>query len=127
MDLPDEERIESLQIAFFAPSNDPRPWLTGWWPDLLGPASILKRTDPGEWWQGGCAPILIMQPLNDTLCPPRVGRDLAAALDGRARYVELANCGHAILPEQPSAVSEHLICFLQDIAGQDRDLFAKVR
>jgi pimeloyl-ACP methyl ester carboxylesterase len=114
MDLPEEERIESLQIAFFAPGNDPRPWLTGWWPDRLDPASILRRTDPSEWWHGGTAPILIMQPLEDVLCPPRTGRALAAAVGGRARYVELAHCGHAILPERPAAVSEQIISFLQD-------------
>src|ERR1700722_76229 len=41
LDLPDEERLESLQFAFFAPGNDGRAWLDGWWPDRLGLASIL--------------------------------------------------------------------------------------
>lgn len=119
MDLSDEERITSLGITFFAPGNDPRPWLTGWWPDRLGLASILARSDPGEWWDAGTAPLLIVQPLDDVLGPPRVGRALAASLGGRARYVELAHCGHAILPEHPEAVAEHVIRFVQDISGRD--------
>ena len=117
MDLTDEERLESIRIAFFAPGNDPRPWLTGWWPDRLGLASVLGRSDPSEWWDGGTVPLLIVQPLDDVPGPPRVGRSLAAAIGERARYVELANCGHAILPEQPTAVSEHVIRFIEDLAG----------
>lgn len=116
MDLPDEERAKSLQILFFAPASDPRPWLTGWWPDKLGLVSILARTDPSEWWSAGTAPLLIVQPLDDILGPPRVGRALASALGERARYVELANCGHAILPEQPDAISAQVIGFLQDLS-----------
>ncbi len=121
MDLPAEERIESLRVAFFAPGNDPSPWLNGWWPDRLGLASILARSDPSEWWDAGTGPLLILQPLDDVLGPPRVGRALAAALGERARYVELANCGHAILPEQPTLVSREVIGFLKDLTCQDLD------
>jgi pimeloyl-ACP methyl ester carboxylesterase len=118
-DLPDEDRIESLQFAFFAPGNDASAWLSGWWPDRLGLASILDRSDPTEWWQGGDAPMLLLQPIDDVIGPPRVGRALSAALGERARYRELAQCGHAILPEQPAAVAAHLIRCLRDLAGDD--------
>jgi pimeloyl-ACP methyl ester carboxylesterase len=119
LDLPEEERLESLRFAFFAPGNDARAWLGGWWPDRLGLAQILDRGDPSEWWHAGDAPVLIMQPLDDVIGPPRVGRALAAALGERARYVELAQCGHAILPEQPAAVAAHLVRFLRDLADGD--------
>ena len=81
-------------------------------PDHLGLDSIL-RSAPGDWWHGGQVPILIVQPLEDALGPPKVGRDLSARLGSRARYVELADCGHAILPEQPDAVADHVIRFLR--------------
>ena len=119
MNLPAEERLKSLRFAFFAPGNDPASWLNGWWPDKLGLASILGRSDPSEWWDAGTAPLLILQPLDDVIGPPRVGRALAAALDERARYVELANCGHAILPEQPTLVSEQVIGFLNDLEPRE--------
>jgi pimeloyl-ACP methyl ester carboxylesterase len=115
-DLSDTERIESLQVAFFAPENDPRSWLSGWWPDRLGLAEILRRSDSSEWWHGGKAPMLIMQPLDDVLGPPRVGGALAAALGERVQYVELPDCGHAILPEQPAAIANHIVGFLRRIA-----------
>jgi pimeloyl-ACP methyl ester carboxylesterase len=111
-DLPDADRIESLRYVFFAPANDPSSWLDGWWPDRLGLDSIL-RSAPGDWWQGGDVPILVIQPLDDALGPPKVGRDLSARLGSRCTYIELANCGHAILPEQPDSVAEHVIRFLR--------------
>ena len=80
MGLTDEERLESIRIAFFAPGNDPRPWLTGWWPDRLDLASVLARSDSSEWWDGGTAPLLIVQPLDDVPGPPRVGRELAGCV-----------------------------------------------
>jgi pimeloyl-ACP methyl ester carboxylesterase len=55
-----------------------------------------------------------MQPLDDVIGPPRVGRELSADLGERARYVEIEQCGHAILPEQPTVVADHLVRFLQD-------------
>jgi pimeloyl-ACP methyl ester carboxylesterase len=32
--LPDEERLKYLRMAFFAPGNDPTPWLTGWYHEV---------------------------------------------------------------------------------------------
>jgi pimeloyl-ACP methyl ester carboxylesterase len=48
------------------------------------------------------------------------GRATADALGDRASYVELADCGHAILPERPEAVARHVIAFLdrEEPAGE---------
>ena len=51
-------------------------------------------------------------PLNDAMMSAAAGREVAAALGARATYVEVDNCGHAILPEQPEAIARHLIEFL---------------
>ena len=48
------------------------------------------------------------------MAPAEVGRQVAAALGGRVTYVEVARCGHAILPEQPEVIAEHLIAFLRE-------------
>jgi pimeloyl-ACP methyl ester carboxylesterase len=115
--LPVADRIDALQIAFFAPGNDARVWIDGWWPDSAGISAALANSDPQEWWQAGDAPILIIQPLNDAMASPETGREAAAALGDRATYVEVPNCGHAILPEQPDAIASHVIQFLQVHAG----------
>jgi pimeloyl-ACP methyl ester carboxylesterase len=49
------------------------------------------------------------------MAPPAVGRRLAAAAGERARYVEVPDCGHAILPEQPEAVAVAVVGFLRSL------------
>src|SRR5262245_33420321 len=49
LSLPETERVRALQFAFFAPGNDPRPWLTGWYPAVLAAQRIAgDRTSPGQ-------------------------------------------------------------------------------
>jgi pimeloyl-ACP methyl ester carboxylesterase len=109
--LSEGERIQALSVAFFASGNDPRSWLDGWWPSsTLGGVTMLS--DPEEWWRAGSVPILIMQPREDAMAPTMAGREVAAALGERATYVEVPQCGHAILPEQPEVVAANLIAFL---------------
>jgi pimeloyl-ACP methyl ester carboxylesterase len=110
--LPKAERIAAMRTAFFAPGNDPGVWLDGWWPDSAGIAGAIGRTDPELWWRGGDVPILIIQPLNDAMAHRDTGVSAAEALGKRATYVEVDNCGHAILPEQPEAIARHVIAFL---------------
>jgi pimeloyl-ACP methyl ester carboxylesterase len=109
--LSEQERLDALGIAFFAQGNDARSWLDGWWP--ASASGALLRSDPEEWWRAGTAPILIIEPLEDAMAPVGVGRDTAAALGDRATYIEIPQCGHAILPERPEAVAGHIIGFLR--------------
>jgi pimeloyl-ACP methyl ester carboxylesterase len=110
--LSEKERLDALRIAFFAPGNDPSVWLDGWWPASAGIAGAFGRSDPETWWRGGDVPLLIIQPMNDAMSAPEIGRAAAAEIGDRARYVEVDNCGHAILPEQPEAIARHVIAFL---------------
>lgn len=111
--LPDEERKKSLSVAFFAPGSDPSSWLDGWWLGAAELGAALRRADPEEWWRAGTAPLLVIQPLNDAMASPAVGREVAAALGDRVTYVEVPDCGHAILPEQPALIAEHIVRFLR--------------
>ena len=114
--LSDEVRLAALRTAFFAPGNDPSVWIDGWWPESAGIASAIGRTDPELWWDaGGTVAMLIVQPLDDPMAAPEVGRSTAEALGPRARYVEIADCSHAILPERPEAVAEAVIAFLREV------------
>lgn len=107
------ERCESLGIAFFAPGNDPSVWLDGWWPQATAVGSAALGADPEMWWRAGAAPILVIQPLNDAMSPREAGIASATGFGERASYVEVANCGHAILPEQPERIAEVIIAFLR--------------
>src|SRR6185503_15290969 len=35
LNAPDEARIKAMQLVFFAPGNDARVWLRGWYPEVL--------------------------------------------------------------------------------------------
>ena len=106
------ERCDALRIAFFAPANDPSVWLDGWWPQAQPSAEAIGRTDPALWWRGGNGPMLFLMPLNDAMMSVVAAREIATALGERVTYIEIDNCGHAILPEQPEAVARHIIAFL---------------
>ena len=113
-DLSEAERRESLGIAFFAPGNDPGPWLEGWWPAAAEVSAAALRADPGEWWHAGGKPILILHPLQDAMAPPAQGLAAKAAFGDRATYIEIPRCGHAILPEQPELVAQAIASFLHE-------------
>jgi len=114
-DLDPAERLTALQTVFFAAGNDPSEWLDGWWPGGQAVSAALGRSDWREWWRGGDRPVLIFQPTEDAMAPVAVGRELAAELAQRARYVEVPHCGHAILPERPEVVERVVVSFLAEV------------
>jgi pimeloyl-ACP methyl ester carboxylesterase len=113
MSLSLAERLESLGVCFFAPGNDASVWLDGWHPAASQVAAAMQRSDPDTWWRGGSGPVLVMHPLQDAMQSVEASREFARAIGPRATYVEIPDCGHAILPEQPELIAEHLIRFLR--------------
>jgi pimeloyl-ACP methyl ester carboxylesterase len=111
--LPATERLEHARRAFFAEGNDPTPFQHGWWPAAARSQSAAVRATPREdWWLGGTAPFLVIQGLEDVTAPPANGRAFVEEAGGRARLVELPNAGHALLPEQPDSIADHVISFV---------------
>ncbi len=112
-DLPEVEHLEAVHTAFFAPGNDPRAWQDGWWPCVSAAQSMANRATPrDEWWYGGVAPMLVIQGLDDVIALPQNGRSLRDEMPGRVSLVELENAGHALLPEQPEAITRLILAFL---------------
>ena len=107
---------------FFAPGHDPALWSNGWWPRSLLLVDALFATEPDDWWTAGrTAPVLIVQGRQDSL-PPEAGRALVAEMGmRRAKLVELENCGHAMLPEQPDLICRAVIDFVVEhpVAGRE--------
>ena len=90
--LSDEERVKALRFAFFAPGNDPRGWLEGWYPQVLAaairaftpvfagygvPPAIAprgKRTSPADGRRSStCSPVTIRWRMWKTPRPTRRG------------------------------------------------------
>jgi pimeloyl-ACP methyl ester carboxylesterase len=103
---------QAVEAMFFAPGNDGAAWVDGWWREMLPTvAEASWKTPREEWWAVPGVPLLVIQGLQDVAAVPENGRALVAETPG-ARLVELDGAGHALLPEQPKAVAQHLVEFL---------------
>lgn len=110
--LPDEQRLQALRFAFFAPGNDPRPWLQGWHPEVLAAQRVAgDRTSRQEDYAGGVAPILYLQPGHDPLAHVEDAHEFKRALGDRVTIIVIDNASHAAIEEQPEAISAALIDF----------------
>ena len=110
--LSDEERIKALQFAFFAPGNDPRGWLEGWYPQVLAAQRAAgDRTSRDEDFAGGRAPILYVQPGHDPLAHVEDAEAYKARFGDRVTIVVIERASHAVIAEQPDAVSAALIAY----------------
>jgi pimeloyl-ACP methyl ester carboxylesterase len=114
--LPDAERLAALRFAFFAPGNDPAAWLDGWHPDVLAAQRIAgDRTSREEDFAGGQAPILYLQPSHDPLAHVEDAEAYKAQFGKRVTIVVIANASHAVIAEQPDAVSDALIAYARGL------------
>ena len=115
--LPEEVRLRHLRHAFFAPGNDARVWLEGWYPEVKkAQRAATDATPQAEWWQAGDVPILDVQPENDVMIPPESAMRYRDELGERVSIVCIPDAGHALLPEQPEAVALALLGFLKELA-----------
>jgi pimeloyl-ACP methyl ester carboxylesterase len=108
--LPDEQRLEALRFAFFAPGNDPSGWLAGWHPEVLAAQRIAgDRTSREADYAAGRAPILYLQPDHDPLAHAEDAEEFRRALGDRVTVVIVRNSSHAAIAEQPEAIAAALI------------------
>jgi len=111
--LPDEERLKSLQEIFFAPSHDPSVWLDGWTPS----ASKLQiqaalSTPQDEWWDaGGTVPFFEIRAEMDPFAPPERAHEMRDMFGKRVTAVEIPNSSHGLFPEQPEAVTAAIVTY----------------
>jgi pimeloyl-ACP methyl ester carboxylesterase len=110
--LPEAERLAALQFAFFAPGNDPRAWLEGWYPEVLAAERAAgDRTSREEDFAAGTAPILYLQPSHDPLAHVEDAKAYRERFGDRVTVVVIERASHAVVAEQPEAVSAALIAY----------------
>jgi len=110
LNAPDDERIKAMQFVFFAPGNDARVWLKGWHPDVLAAQRIAGDLTPRTLdYAAGSAPVLYIQPDHDPLARVEDAEQYKTALGDRVTVVVIPNSAHAVIVEQPTAVSDALI------------------
>jgi len=108
--LPDNERLEALRFAFFAPGNDATVWLTGWHPEVRdSQRAALAAVKQDEWWSGGSAPLLDLQAAQDPFKPATKRNEMKNEFSDRVTLVVIDNASDALIPEQPKAVVDALV------------------
>lgn len=119
--LPEDERIAALRFAFFAPGNDPRPWLEGWYPEVLAAQRIAgDRTSREEDFAAGQAPILYLQPDYDPLAHVEDAHAYKQRFAERVTVVVIERSSHAVIAERPDAVSAALITYARTLWPRER-------
>jgi pimeloyl-ACP methyl ester carboxylesterase len=107
---PKAARLAALQLAFFAPGNDPRAWLDGWHPELeKAYRAAAKVPARATWWPVTHAPVLDLQAADDPWRPVDSRQEVVDALGAKASVVVVPNASHALFPEQPRAVAEAIV------------------
>jgi pimeloyl-ACP methyl ester carboxylesterase len=116
---PDEDRIKAMQFVFFAPGSDARVWLKGWHPEVLAAQRIAGDLTPRTIdYAAGRAPVLYIQPSHDPLAHVADAEEYQRALGGRVTVVVIPNAAHAVIVEQPAAVSDALIAYARKLWPQ---------
>lgn len=113
---PETERREDLQAAFFAPGNDPSPWLEGWYPEVSrAQRAAGTAVDKDAWWSAGTAPMLDLIAELDAFRPPASFGEIAAEFGERVHVEVVPRAGHALFPEQPGAVVDAVVRWVREL------------
>jgi pimeloyl-ACP methyl ester carboxylesterase len=113
-DVSPSDHLAAVGHAFFADPATATVWSEGWSGDLARrQRAALTATPLQAWWDAIAPRTLVVQGLNDVIAVPENGRMYAAA-HPEVTLVELANAGHALLPEQPAAIASLISSFLSN-------------
>lgn len=112
--LSPEEHREAVATSMFAEGNDPSAFIDGWHQETAKlQAAAAERTDFKPFFNGGTAPAVVIQGLQDKIAPVQNAFDFVTNRPN-ARLVAFPNMGHAMLPEQPEQIADAVINFLND-------------
>jgi pimeloyl-ACP methyl ester carboxylesterase len=116
INLPDNERLKYLRMAFFAPGHDASVWLNGWYPAAdEAEAAAGRATKQSEWWSGGNVPLLDVQAANDPFKPASMSNEMRDEFGDRVTIAVIANASHALIPEQPAAVVDAIVGWMRKL------------
>jgi pimeloyl-ACP methyl ester carboxylesterase len=116
--LTESERLELRKIIHLSPASDARllqqAKQSPVWAAMNAAERVSQATPLADWWEGGSAPLLVVQGLDDRRAPPGNGRALRDQVGERVCLVEIPQAGHFLVLEQPQAVAEAVITFLRE-------------
>lgn len=113
--LPRNQRLAAIKLAFFAAGNDPAVWEHGWYKDVAQYQTAANAATPvKDWWAAGTARVLVLQGAEDTVAVRENADLLAKEFGNRIKVIDVPKAGHALLPEQPEFIADAILGFLRD-------------
>jgi pimeloyl-ACP methyl ester carboxylesterase len=114
---PEAERLKHLKLVFFAPGNDPKPWLIGFHVGVRQAEMIARDATPQqEYWSAGSAPILDIQGASDPYRPRSSSNELVAEFGARrVSVVIIPHAAHAVIVEQPRLVADAIVNYARSL------------
>jgi len=114
---PEAERLKHLKLVFFAPGNDPKPWLTGFHADVRAAEIVARDATPqNEYWSAGTAPLLDIQGADDPYRPRSSADELVKEFGPkRVSVVVIPHAAHAIIVEQPRPVADAIVKYAKSL------------
>jgi len=114
------ERLEAAKLSLFSPFTDSETVSKSMrrgrsWPKTTAAHSKANQITPiMEWWNGGKAPMLVIQGLDDRIALPKNGEILKKDFGERVQLVNIEKAGHHMHTEQPKLITEKIIAFLSN-------------
>ncbi|MEP9351001.1 alpha/beta hydrolase [Xanthobacter sp. KR7-225] len=113
--LPQDQHRAAVADVMFAKGNDASAFYTGWHREAaLLQTLAAAHTDFKPLYNGGTAPALVIQGLEDKMAPVQNAFDFVVKRPN-ATLVAFPNMGHAMLPEQPKQIAFAVIAFLNGL------------
>jgi pimeloyl-ACP methyl ester carboxylesterase len=82
--------------------------------DEVSPETLKAQSQQApleSWWDGGKAPILVLQGLDDVLATPENGRSLQRDHPDRVTLVEFPDLGHRLSQERPDLTANAIVAW----------------
>ena len=90
--------------------------MKGWHPEADEAQFAAGRaTKQSEWWPGGTAPLLDLQAELDPFKPRGMMNEMKEEFGERVTIVVIPNASHALIPEQPTAVSAAIVAWMRNL------------
>ena len=118
--LSNKERMEAARLSLFSPSTDAETVYKAMsggrsWPKATAAHSKANRsTSVMDWWNGGQAPMLVIQGLDDLIAIPENGEILKRDNRERVKLINIERAGHSLVREKANQIAEEMISFFSN-------------
>jgi pimeloyl-ACP methyl ester carboxylesterase len=116
--LPLDKRAEAARTVFYGPKSTISAGemrLDEISAATIKAQSLAPSVPLKAWWDGGKAPMLVLQGLQDVVAPPENGRSLRQEHPGRVTLVEFEDLGHALAQERPDLVVDAIVSWAKKL------------